>query len=45
MTQHSIEPSTRKYVQRYGFLSFGRNFPSKYKMIGYRNKCFQKSNS
>ena len=31
MTQYSIEPRTWKYVERYGFLSFARNFSNKYK--------------
>ena len=28
--RHSLEPTYRKYVQGYGFLSFGRNFGDKY---------------
>ena len=31
MTHYSIEPRRRKYVKGYGFLSFARNFSSKYK--------------
>ena len=31
MKRYSVEPRTRKYVKGYGFLSFGRNFPNKYK--------------
>ena len=30
MTGNSIEPRTRKYVKRYGFLSFARNLSNKY---------------
>ena len=30
MTWDSIEPRTRKYAKRYGFLSFVRNFSNKY---------------
>ena len=30
MTRYSIEPRTRKYVKRYGFLSFARNLSNKY---------------
>ena len=30
MTHYSIEPRTRKYAKRYGFLSFSRNLSSKY---------------
>ena len=28
--RHSLEPEYRKYVKRYGFLSFARNFGDKY---------------
>ena len=28
--RYSLEPTYRKYVQGYGFLSFGRNFGDKY---------------
>ena len=31
MMRYSIEPRTRKYVKRYGFLSFARNFCNKYR--------------
>ena len=31
MMRYSIEPRTRKCVKRYGFLSFARNFCSKYR--------------
>ena len=28
--RYSIEPRSRKYIKRYGFLSFARNLPNKY---------------
>ena len=28
--QYSIEPRTRKYVKRYGFLSFAKNLSNEY---------------
>ena len=31
MTRYSVEPRTRTYVKGYGFLSFARYFPNKYK--------------
>ena len=31
MTRYSIEQRTRKYVKRYGFLSFERNLSNKYR--------------
>ena len=31
MTRYYIEPSTRKYVKGYRFLSFARNLSNKYK--------------
>ena len=31
MTQYSIEQRTRKYVKRYEFLLFARNFSNKYR--------------
>ena len=31
MMQYSIEIRTRKYVIKYGFLSFARNFSNKYR--------------
>ena len=46
--QYSIEPTTRKCVEGYEFLSFARNFSSKYrkKIIGckpkYSKNCYQK---
>ena len=30
MTQKSIEPQTKKYVKRYGFLSFAIKYIKKY---------------
>ena len=30
MARYSMEPRTRKYVERYGFLSFMRNPSNKY---------------
>ena len=30
MTHYSIEPTTRKYVKKYRFLSFRRNLSNKY---------------
>ena len=30
MRRYSIEPRTRKYVKKYGFLSFGGNLSNKY---------------
>ena len=30
MARYSIEPRTRKYVKRYGFLKFARNLCNKY---------------
>ena len=36
MTCYSIEPRTKNYFKRYGFLSLARNLPSKYgKKIEY----------
>ena len=31
MTRYSIEPRTRKYVNRYGFLSFSKKISNKYR--------------
>ena len=31
MMQYSIEQRTKKYVKIYGFLSFARNIPNKYR--------------
>ena len=45
MTHYSIEPTTRKYVKGYRFLSFGRNLSNKYikqimdTVIKKRNIC------
>ena len=40
--RYSIKPRTRKYVKRYGLLSFVRNFSNIYKkFIGYRTRCFK----
>ena len=38
--RYSLEPTYRKYVQGYGFLSFARNFGDKYgkKINEYCNK-------
>ena len=40
MPHYFIEPRTRKYVKRYGFLSFSRNVSNNYgrKIIGYCTK-------
>ena len=41
MAHYSIEPSTRKYIKRYGFLSFVRNQSDKYgnKMLNTATKA------
>ena len=31
MTRYSVKPRTRKYVKRYRYLSFARNFSNKYR--------------
>ena len=36
MRRYSLEPRTRKYVKRYGYLSFARKY--KKTIIGYRSK-------
>ena len=41
---YSIEPRERRYVKRYGFLSFARNFNDKYgKSLRNASKTFAKT--
>ena len=42
--RYSIEPRERRYVKRYGFLSFARNFNDKYgKSLRNASKTFAKT--
>ena len=42
--RYSIEPRERRYVKRYGFMSFARNFSDKYsKSLMDLNKTFAKT--
>ena len=49
MRRYFIEPRTRKYVKRYGFLSFARNVCNKYRKklldtrINYSKKVVHKT--